>query len=70
MISLKEKMIVIGEKSEPIKSFEVWFRTPSGIFPDLRRAVENCEKNEIPIDGMISPVSVAVGSTLYEEIGR
>jgi hypothetical protein len=70
MIDLVTKTIAIGEKVEPIKSFECWFRTPFGICSRLENAMKQCEEQQWDANTVVVPVSVAVGSTLYEEIGR
>jgi hypothetical protein len=70
MIDFVTRTIAIGDKNEPIKSFEVWFRTPFGICSRLENAMKQCEAQQWDANTVIVPVSVAVGSTLYEEIGR
>lgn len=70
MIDLQMKTISIGLKTEMIKSFECWFRTPMGIHDRIEHAITQCEKQEWDANTVIVPVAVAVGSTIYEEIGR
>lgn len=70
MIDLVTRTIAIGDKVEPIKSFECWFRIPFGICSRLENAIAKCEEQQWDANTAIVPVSVAVGSTLYEEIGR
>lgn len=70
MVDLVTKTIAIGEKVELIKEFTCWFRTPRGIFMRLEQALKQCEEQQWDANTAIVPVSVAVGSTLYEEIGR
>lgn len=70
MVDFETKTITIGGKSEPIKEFACWFRTPTGLHDSLDSAIKVCVANDWPVQGVIVPISVAVGSTIYEEIGR
>lgn len=70
MIDYSESIIVLDGKIEPVKHFEVWFRTPTGLYSKLDKAQEDCEKHEWNPNTVIAPVCVAVGSTIYEELNR
>lgn len=70
MISLKENQITLGDKSEPILRFEVWFQSPFGLLTDRVGAIEQVAAHDLEPDQVLIPVSVAVSETLYEVVGR
>ena len=66
MIVLKLNQIHLLDKVESIKEWQVWWRTPKGLFVKMEDAIKCTEENDWPID-VIRPTPVAIGETLYEE---
>ncbi len=67
MVLLDQKLIVLGGKSEPVLTWEVWWATPLGLTKDLDEALEMQEKLDTKVDA-IRAVPVAVSETMYEPL--
>ncbi len=65
MINLKDGTIVLGDKIEQIKRYEVWFQTPTGLVVERQEAVQLVTQNEWP-EHVVRAVPVAISDTLYE----
>ena len=71
MINYTERTVSLRGKTEPIREFEVWFRTPSGLFVTLDEAREHCAALDLDLAFNIAPVTVAVcDDGCYEEIPK
>lgn len=69
MVDRRNQRLIQGGKNEPIVRFEVWWQTPFGLFLDIKEAIKKLDETDMDIEGLIRPVSVAVGTTTYEVIG-
>jgi hypothetical protein len=61
--------LFLGVSQKEIKSWEVWFRTMSGLHKTLPDALKAAENEEMPQE-LIRPVTVAVAGDLYEEVHK
>jgi hypothetical protein len=68
LINLKENRIELGNSRQEIVRWEVWFRTPMGLFKNLEECIKHLESCDMLPDLNISPVPVAISSSLYEVI--
>ncbi len=66
MIDLEQGVITHDGVAHPIKKWDVWWRTPSGLFMKLASAMDNANETAFPIT-MIRSVVVAIGEGVYEE---
>jgi hypothetical protein len=66
MIDLQQGVITHDGVAHPIKSWAVWWRTPTGLFQQLEAAIMDAEQSEFPIT-MIRSIPVAIGDGVYEE---
>ncbi len=69
MILLAEKLLILKGETEPIVSFEVWFRTGTGLHATLDDAISRCVQMDLDPNYSLVPVIVAVTATgRYEEV--
>lgn len=66
MIDIEQGVITHDGTAYPIKSWVVWWRTPSGLFQQLDNAIKDAISIEFPVT-MIRSIPVAVGEGVYEE---
>lgn len=69
MVYVDTNEIIQGEKTEPIKKWEVWFMIPFGLTPDFKQAVDACKKVDFDPQMNVVPVPVAISETMYEICG-
>lgn len=67
MIDLVNKVLTRANDVTPIKTFEVWWQTPNGLFTDLDEARGWCVAKDMPLE-VIRPVPVAIGENAYYEV--
>ena len=67
MIDLRKKLIVQGDKEEPFKSIEVWWRGPFGLYRDLDVALSVCTESDWLPELVLKPVVMYVSETMTEE---
>ncbi len=71
MINYTENLIYLQGQVEQIRAFEVWFRTPMGLYSDIKLAIKQCQDSDWDPNTMIVPIPVAVGGhQLHEELVR
>lgn len=68
MIDLRKKLIIQGEKEEPIKHITTWWRGPFGLYTELDLALSVCTKNDWAPELVLKPVTVFVSETMTEEV--
>lgn len=66
MIDLEQNVITHDGVAHKITRWDVWWRTPSGLFQNLEAAKLDAEQLEFPLN-MLRAVPVAIGHGVYEE---
>ena len=66
MINITKSELSLRNKTHPIIKWEVWFRTPLGLFANLSDAILKLEESDMNPDLMIVPVPVAIAAETYE----
>lgn len=67
MIDLRKKLLIQGEKEEPLKTIEVWWRGPFGLYKDLDAVLFVCTENDWLPELVMKPVVVYTSETMQEE---
>jgi hypothetical protein len=71
MYNLQDEMITIGNQTEPILKYEVWWQIPfRGLTEDRVVAIKELEAMDLDPNQCLVPVPVAISESLYEIILR
>lgn len=65
MIDLENNRLILGDKTEPILRWEVYFMTPFGLHTDLASAVQRMKECDMPVH-VIQAHAVAISESTYE----